>query len=199
MMDKIDPSKLTFHRDNYIDIIKNYYTEFKEYLVLNGVNYNMELKPYMGEELSDDQLGTNDQVVQYRIRNLNKDSVTQPGTGRGARQYLPLRVENSDNTNSYRIPISIRFQFEFFSKDYDINIELQQYFIEFSYVYQLFYSKTENNYDFVNISDMYGEKPQQITNDLIYKFTSHLVLSRSSYIQIDENIIRDIKITQQTE
>jgi hypothetical protein len=54
MMDKIDPSKLTFHRDNYIDIIKNYYTEFKEYLVLNGVNYNMELKPYMGEELSDD-------------------------------------------------------------------------------------------------------------------------------------------------
>jgi hypothetical protein len=42
---------------------------------------------------------------------------------------------------------------------------------------------------------MYGEKPQTITNDLIYKFTSHLILSKSSYIDIDENIIRDIKIS----
>jgi hypothetical protein len=54
MMDAIDPTKLTFHRDNYIEIIKNYYTEFEEYLTLNGVNYKMKLKPYMGEQIDDD-------------------------------------------------------------------------------------------------------------------------------------------------
>lgn len=197
MMDAIDPTKLTFHRDNYIEIIKNYYTEFEEYLTLNGVNYKMELKPYMGEQIDDDQLGPNDQVVQYRIRNLAKDSVEQPSTYRGKKSYLPQMLLKEDGKTTYRIPVSIRFQFEFFSKDYDINIELQQYFLEFSYVFSLFYSKKTNRYDYINISDMYGEKPQTITNDLIYKFTSHLILSKSSYIDIDENIIRDIKISQE--
>lgn len=197
MMDKIDPSKLTFHRNNYVSIIKNYYQEFKEYLRLNGVNYSIELKPYMGEELSDDQLGTNDQVVQYRFRNLDKDSVTNPSTNKGVKQRLPLMIETKDGKTRYKIPVKIRCQFEFFSKDYDANIELQQYFMEFSYIFQLFYSKTNNNYDYIDISDMYGEKPQEITNDLIYKFTSHISLSKSTYIDIDENIIRDIKISQE--
>lgn len=197
MMDKIDPSKLTFHRNNYVNIIKNYYEEFKEYLNLNGVNYNIELKPYMGEELSDNQLGTNDQVIQYRVRNLKRDSIEQPSTNRGKQQYLPQMIERQDGKTTYRIPVQMRFQFEIFSKDYDINIEIQQYFIEFSYIFTLFYSKVNNKYDFINLSDMYGEKPQQITNDLIYKFTSHLIISKSSYIDIDENIIRDIKVSQE--
>lgn len=197
MMDRVDPSKLTFHRTKYVDFIKNYYAEFKEYLILNGVNYNMELKPYMGEELSDDQLGVNDQVVQYRLRGLDKDSVTNPSTSRGVKQRLPLQIETEDGKTRYRIPVKVRFQLEFFSKDYDINVDLAQYFIEFSYVYTMFYSKTQNEYDFTDIQEMYGEKPQQITNDLIYKFTSHIILSKSTYVDLDENVIRDIKISQE--
>lgn len=184
-------TKTIFQRQNVLIFKDSFLNQFSRYLVAQKQYFDYVVEPFQ-ENITQERFRNNQILMSWRIKQTNIGSLSNPGSGQYV-SYQPFLTNSENEKTTYSYLLEYDFGFYIFAYDYELLITFSNYLLEFQYLYADI-TNGVNNFYTLKVKNILSNSSKIISNNIVYSNTFNFIVQTQQNFELEESLIRDIKI-----